>query len=320
MAKRDYYDVLGVSRGAPGKAIKSAYRKLARKFHPDVNPDPSAARKFQEATEAYRILCDPKKRRLYDNYGHAGLENPAQWDQPEPQTKVGIEEILGGAGAFAGMGLREILSKLRGKKKDDGEENARKAQQSSRKNQKGQDVEYPLEISFEEAARGTERTVGIRRQEPGGDARNEKVTFKIPAGIDQGARVRVKGKGRPGASGPGDLFIIIRVLDHKWFRREGSDVYVDLPLNIVQATLGASVEVPTLDGAVEIKIPPGCPSGRKLRLRQRGIVSPKTQQRGDQFVVVQIRPPRELSEQGARLLEQFRDSEQKNLRNEVPWS
>lgn len=321
MAERDYYQVLGISRGAPARAIKSAYRKLARKYHPDVNADPAAAGKFQEATEAYRVLSDPHKRKLYDSYGRAGLENPARWEQPQDpgQQKVGLEEILGGAGAFAGMGLREILSKLRGKKDPGDKDNQEKARSSSRKNQRGQDVDYHLEISFEEAAKGASRSVSIRRQQPEGASHTETIRFKIPAGVDEGARVRVRGKGRPGEAGPGDLFVIIHVRAHDWFKRKGSDVLVELPLGIVDATLGTRVEVPTLDGPVEIKIPPGCPSGRKLRLGGRGVVKPGRQERGDQFVVVQIRPPRKLSQEGVRLLEQLRQSDSDALGQKVPW-
>lgn len=321
MAKRDYYQVLGIQRGADLKAIKSAYRKLARKYHPDVNKEASAARRFQEATEAYDVLSDPGKRRVYDAYGQAGLENAVRPDQKAPPSegsKLNIEEILGGAGAFAGMSLREILSRLKGKK-DTNQANAEKARASSRSKQRGQDVDYHLTLEFEEAARGATRGISIRRQEAGGQSATESLQVKIPAGVDEGARIRVRGKGRPGDGEPGDLFIVIHVSPHKWFRREGNDVYVDLPLGIVDATLGAQVEVPTLEGMVSLKVPPGSASGRKLRLRGRGIVSGNGGGKGDQFVVLQIQPPQSVSEQGAALLRQFARDEQGAGPRRAPW-
>jgi DnaJ-class molecular chaperone len=321
MAKRDYYQILGLRRGADLKAIKSAYRKLARKYHPDVNKEPSAAKRFHEATEAYDVLSDPAKRRLYDAYGHAGLENPAgprQQEKPPEGSKLNIEEILGGAGAFAGMSLREILSRLKGKK-DAGQANAEKAQASSRDKQRGQDVDYHLTLEFEEAARGATRGISIRRQESDGQSETESLEVRIPPGVDEGARIRVKGKGRPGKGGPGDLFIVIHVSPHKWFRREGNDVYVDLPVGIVDATLGTEAEVPTLEGMVSMKVPPGSASGRKLRLRGRGIPSRNGGAKGDQFVVLQIQPPRKVSEQGAALLRQFARDESEAAPRRAPW-
>ncbi|MFW5840124.1 MAG: DnaJ C-terminal domain-containing protein [Planctomycetota bacterium] len=324
MAEQDYYKTLGLQRGADARQIKSAYRRLARKYHPDVNKDPGGARRFQQATEAYDVLSDPHKRKLYDRYGQAGIRSDAgSWSAPAQAEapKVSFKDIFGGAqSAFAGLGLDELLNKLR-RKGGDSEQAKQKAHASRRKKDRGADAEMHVELSLEESIRGTVRPIRIHRQEPDGRSLEESLEVRIPPGVSEAGRVRVKGKGRPGKGEPGDLYIIVHVREHPYFQRQGRDLYVDLPLSLAEATLGASVDVPTLDGLVSMKVPPATASGRKLRLRGRGVPSTNGQPAGDLFVRIQILPPANLSPEARDLLRKFAEKAQAHgtVRRNAPW-
>lgn len=325
MAEQDYYKTLGLNRGAEARQIKAAYRRLARKYHPDVNKDPGAGRKFQQATEAYEILSDPHKRKVYDDYGRAGLEADtggfsAAGDRSDG-PRVGLKDIFGGAGsAFAGLGLSEILDKLRRRKQRE-QETTEKVRSAVRPGRRGADAEMHVELSLEEAVAGCVRPIRIRRQEPDGAATQESLSVRIPPGVSEGAKVRVRGKGRPGKSQPGDLYIVIHVREHPYFRREGNDLLVEMPLSLAEATLGAGVEVPTLDGPVGIRIPPGSAGGRKIRLRGKGVPSRNGQPPGDLYAVLRIVPPKTLSQDDADLLRRFAAQAQPDgsVRKDAPW-
>jgi len=334
MAKRDYYEVLGVARDATEAAIKSAYRKLARKFHPDVNKAADASAKFREATEAYEVLSDDKKRKTYDQYGHAGPSfgggpGGAQYQWQGGQGGQGganfdFGDIFGGGGGggFGGMSLEDIMAALGGGRR--GRRGGRAggspfgqggpgAQEYG--NAKGQDLEHNLNLDFMQAVRGT--TTSLRMQSS--DGHSETINVRIPPGVKEGSRVRVRGKGNPGPGGAGDLYIITHIGEHPYFRRDGNDISVDVPISITEAALGAKVDVPTLEGeTMTVTIPPGTASGQKLRLRGKGI-TPPSGTAGDQYVVVKIVPPKPLSAHGRKLLEEFAKAEPYDPRKDAPW-
>jgi len=321
MTKRDYYEVLGVKRSASTGEIKSAYRKLARKYHPDANKAPGAAEKFTEATEAYDVLSDAEKRKIYDQYGHAGLGAGADRGagagrgagHAGQSVTFNFSDIFGGgASGFAGMSLDDILQALGGR----GSRRGRRRE--PRPPRRGDDSETRLTLDFLEALRGTSTRIRISRQGPDGSTRRETIEVKIPAGVKDGSKIRVRGKGGLGASSPGDLYIIISVRPHEYFRREGDDIYVSVPISITEAALGAKVDVPTINGTSTVTIPPGTASGRKLRLRGKGAHRASAEP-GDLYVVIRIVPPTNLTKREKQLLTELRDLETDDPRANCPW-
>jgi curved DNA-binding protein len=288
--RRDLYAVLGVARDADADAIKTAYRKLARKFHPDVNPgDKKAEDRFKEISEAYAVLEDTEKRALYDEFGDVTLE--AGFDANAARAA----RRFGGAGPGAGAGGGEFAFDL-----DDllggmfGGGRARGAGRRRAAAFRGEDMEITLELEFLEAARGTTKQISVARPDASGQPQLERVSVRIPPGVDEGGRIRLPGKGAEGAGGgpAGDLYARIRVRPHAWFRRDGRDLHLDLPVTIAEATLGAKIEIPTLEGTATVTVPPGSDSGRRLRLRGKGIPAPQgSGARGDLYATVQIRVP-----------------------------
>ncbi len=318
MSKRDYYDVLGVGRKASDKEIKVAYRKLARKNHPDVNKSAGAEEKFKEATEAYEVLSDPKKRSMYDQFGFStpGGAGFGRGGGPRPSGgfNVNFQDIFGGRGGassgFMGMGLDDILEALGGGR--------RPTSRHPRRKQRGGNIEYHATLEFLQAVSGT--TISLKTHAAQGQSKpSETIHVKIPPGVRDGAKIRVRGKGSPGASGAGDLYIIVKVKAHPYFLRDGDDIYVDVPISITEAALGGKVDVPTIDGPTTVKIPPGTSSSRRLRLKGKGLAR-KDSTRGDQYVVVKITAPSELTAKGRELLEQFADTDTCDPRAKSPWN
>lgn len=315
---RDYYDILGVSKGATKDEIRKAYRALARKYHPDVNKEPDAAKKFNEIQEAYDVLSDDEKRQLYDQFGHAGVNagfggGAAGAENRGPRSGSYTWTNAGGPTGGAGQpDLGSIFEEFFGGGQRSSPFGGQRARPSA---QKGDSVERELFISFHTAATGGKEQVQLS-----GPAGVESVDVTIPKGIESGRKLRLRGKGHPGrAGGPrGDLILTVRVGDHPWFRREGLDLLIDLPLTIVEATLGTTVEVPLLKGSVTLKIPAGTASGQKLRVRGKGMES-ESGEHGDFYAVTQIIPPVEVAEPDAELL---RDLGQrlKNPRQSPPWT
>ena len=315
MAKRDYYDVLGLKRDASGAQIKSAYRKRAKNFHPDVNGSPDAAEKFKEATEAYEVLCDPQKRKTYDTYGHAGAGEFA--GRPGARTYTwstgqgapfDLRDFFGRSQSpFMDMGLDEILGALRG-----GKSRGRRKRRT-----RGADLEHHINLDFLAAVRGT--TVSLRVQLADDASRSETIEVKIPPGVREASRVRIRGKGAPGTAGPGDLYLIVHVANHPYFRTEGDDIYVDVPISIVEAALGAKVDVPTLDGMTSVSVPAGTGGGKRLRLRGKGVAKGNSKTRGDQYIVIKVVPPEKISKRGKELLDEFARTETPDVRKDVPW-
>lgn len=297
----DYYKTLGVSREASDDEIRKAYKKLVRQYHPDARPgDKEAAERFKKIQEAYEVLSDPEKREQYDRYGAAFQGAGRGWggQQGRPFTwttsgggagPIDLNDILGdmfGGGGFGGFGGA-----------------GRQAQPRTRR---GEDLQLDIDVPFQVAAEGGSHSLQLRR-----NGQVERINVKIPPGVETGSVIRLAGQGHPGAGGgpAGDLLLSVNVSPHPWFRREGNNILLDIPITPSEAALGAKVEVPTLaEGKVTVTVPAGTSSGQKLRLRGKGVIDPKTKQRGDQFCVMKIvmhkpvgEPARELYEELARV-------------------
>ena len=307
MAKdRTFYDILGLSRGASKEEIKSAYRKLARKHHPDVNKAPDAAEAFKQVQQAYEVLSDEKKRKLYDRVGHEAFVGGAHAGAPGDGaagptytwSNVGGGGFGGATEGFDFGDIGDLFGEMFGGREPFGGRAAADARARS-KPSRGRDTRAERMISFDTAISGGKETVRTNR---GGASQTIEVT--IPRGVADGARLRIRGAGEPSRSGgtPGDLILTVHVGKHPFFRRDGLDIEMDLPMSIVEATLGATINIPTPTGErVELKTPPGTASGSKLRLRGRGVQT-EDGRKGDLYAVVKIVPPKKLSEEDARAL------------------
>ena len=352
MAQRDYYEVLDVPRNASADDIKSAFRRLARQYHPDVSQEANAEERFKEINEAYAVLSDPDKRAAYDRFGHAGVQNTG--GVPDFTVDFGdlFEEFFGGFGGF-------------------GRASGRRARNAPRR---GGDLQYNVDLTFEESIFGIEKEIDITRDEvcdtcggkgaePGtspvrcstcngtGEVRqvrqtllgsmvqvstcpvcngqgetiatpchtcsgrglvrrNRKKVVSVPAGVDNGNQIRLAGEGQPGENGGpnGNLYLVIRVLSHKYFRRRENDILLDLNINIAQAALGAEVEVPTVDGTAQLRIPAGIQPGKVLRMRGKGVPHLRGNGRGDQMVIVNVEVPKSLTAEQRKLMEQLAES------------
>ncbi len=358
MSKRDYYEVLGVDRNATKQEIKKAYRRLARKYHPDVNKSPDAEEKFKEVKEAYEVLSNDEKRAQYDRFGHAG-----------PQTETGG---FGGFGAEDFTGFGDIFDMFFGSGR-------RKDPNAPRQ---GADIQYTMTLEFEEAIFGKETEISVPIEEtcqtcngsgakPGtspqtchychgtGQINTEQTTpfgrivnrrvchhchgtgkiilekcqtchgtgkvkkhkrikISIPAGIDDGQQIRIAGKGEPGINGgpPGDLYVIIRVKEHEFFKRDGDDIFLEIPITFSQAALGDEIEVPTVHGKVAFKIPAGTQTGKTFRLRNKGVPNVRGYGQGDQYVKVRVVTPTNLTEEQKELFRKLHELSDKEPLNE----
>jgi molecular chaperone DnaJ len=377
MAKEDYYKILGIKRDAKQEEIKKAYRRLARKYHPDVNPgDKSAEERFKQMSEAFDVLSDPKKRTVYDRFGEYSdhLANAAAGGAGSPYPRGAPFDFSGfdwGTASTspggAGTSFRDIFADLFGGKTE--------REPPRPQPQRGVDIEMPLSLTFEEAITGLTTNITVNRSEQcsrcngagdtggpvmlcpsckgsgqvqraGGRLRfsqectdcggtgkrraacslckgkgtvpkTETVKVRIPAGVDTGSRVRIPAKGEGGRLGapPGDLFIITNVGRHQYFTRKGDNVYVTVPITVPEAALGAKIEVPTVQGKAQLRIPPGTQSGQKFRLRRRGAPSLRdANTHGDQFVEVQVVLPKVISEETKELLRRYGQMNSENPR------
>ena len=357
MNKKDYYEVLGVSKTATDSEIKSAFRKLAKKYHPDVSKEENAAEKFKECQEAYAVLSDPSKRQQYDQFGHAAFQGGAGGAGGFSNFDFGdmsdiFEDLFGGLGGFGGFsGFTSSGSR-----------------RNANGPRKGNDVLYRMTIDFEDAVYGTKKELNLDVTDSCPDCdgkgghnpttcstcrgsgtvtseqrtilgsfltkttcpdcngsgtsferkctncrgkgtikKNKTITITVPAGIDTENRLRVTGKGEAGTNGgkPGDLYVEFTVRDHEFYERDNDDIYIDLPLTIVEATLGCKKEVPTLYGNVTLTIPSSTQSGDKLRLKGKGIENVSTKKKGDMYVIADVIIPEKLTKEQKKLFEQL---------------
>jgi len=320
MASKDYYGILGVNRGAGEREIKQAYRRLARRYHPDVNPgDKSAEAKFKQINEAYEVLSDKEKRQKYDQFGdqwqyadqfaQAGYQRAPSWNFSQAGGAQGFhfEGDLGGLfGDLFGSGMGSQRSRPR----------------------RGQSVDYPVEVTLEEAYHGTNRTIALRSEQPcsscqgtgriqsvpcsvcrgaGAVSAVKRLEVKIPPGVKDGSRVRIAGKGQPGYAGgaSGDLYLVVSVRPHQRFERQGDNLYEEVPVPLTVAVLGGEVQVPTLKGKVALKIPAETQNGRSFRLKGQGMPHLGDSTCGDLLAKVSVVLPNKLSEEEKKLFEQL---------------
>jgi len=342
MSKRDFYETLGIQRGADKDEIKKAYRKVAMKYHPDRNPDnPEAESKFKEASVAAEILLDENKRSRYDQFGHAGVEGQSGFGGS------GFSGFGGGGEGFSDLG--DIFGDLFGEMFGGA---GRGRARSGPRARMGEDLQTVLNISFEEAAFGIEKEITItkkiikegttvetcnmcngmgevRRQQgfftisqtcskcQGAGEVSQRVktktnlSVKVPAGIDNGQRLKLTGEGDPGSNGGpnGDLYVVIQIDRHEFFRREDFDVYCEVPISFSQAALGSEVEVPTLSGKVSVNIANGTQSGKKMRLKGKGIAKLGGYGHGDQIITIHVETPTKLSSQQQELFQRLGELE-----------
>jgi curved DNA-binding protein len=310
---KDYYQILGVDRDASQEEIGKAFKKLARKYHPDLNPDsPEAEKKFKEANEAYEVLKDPEKRKKYDTLG-PDWEHGQDFQPPPGYENVrftfggggpgggGFEgfEGFGGGGGFSDF-FETLFGAMGGGGGGFGQGFGGGQRFSQQRPRRGQDSEATLELSLEEAYQGGSKTVTLTEHGPAGP-QNKTLNVNIPAGIKDGQRIRLAGQGSPGmAGGPnGDLYLKVRLQPHTRFKVQDNNVVFDLPLAPWEAALGTKVRVPTLDGAVEMNIPAGMSSGRKLRVKGKGMGCGAN--RGDEIVRIMVHTPTDLTDEQKEL-------------------
>jgi molecular chaperone DnaJ len=361
--KHDYYQTLGVPRKATAKDIRTAFRKLARKYHPDLNPgDKAAEEKFKQLQEAYDVLSDTKKRQMYDQYGFYSDNVPTGDYGPHPEE--GGQNVnfdfggfdFGGGQAGGGSSFRDLFGQFFG--------GGRSGAPMQPEEQPGGDLEYQIEIDFWDAVRGAVKKLQVTRLDScenchgtgavgtpqtcptcngtgsiqqtagkmrfnvpcnrcggtgklrtpcricGGEGRvrkTETIDVRIPAGVDNGGRVRVPGKGNAGTMGApaGDLYLRVVVRPHDFFERRGNDIYTKVPVTVAEASLGAKIEVPTIDGRALVRIPPGTSSGKTLRLKEKGVPSVRKGARGDQYVEIAVLVPEPTDERVRKLMKEL---------------
>ncbi len=317
---KDYYEVLGVPRGASVDELRKAFRKLARQYHPDVAKDKKVAEdKFKEINEAYEVLSDPAKRRKYDELG-PNWKQGAEF-RPPPGWQGGQGETFrGGNGQefhFGGTGFSDFFEQVFGSRRGGGASpfGGRGFENVEDLAERGRDVEGDIMVTLDEAMRGSVRSVTVRSADPTGRGRTETYQVRIPAGVTEGQKLRVPGRGEAGAGGgaAGDLFLRVRLQKHPDFEVENHDLIHETELSPWEAVLGTQLRVPTLEGPVSIKVPPGTQTGQRLRVRGRGLPN-RGAERGDLFVRVQVQTPTNVSEKERALWEQLASESKFNPR------
>ncbi len=319
---QDYYKTLGVARNASQDEIQKAYRKLARKYHPDVNPeDKTAKKKFQEVQAAFEVLSDPQKREMYDRYGSSfetmgagGPRGGPTWTAGPDGTftfeDIDLGQFFGERfGAEEGFNFGDLFGRFR---RSAGPSRAKTAGNRRR----GADVHHEIQIPFATAVTGGELELEVRRpsQKPG------KITVKIPPGIEDGKKIRLRGQGEPGPSGaaPGDLLLTVHVAPHACFQRRGNHLHVKLPVTLSEAASGAKIDVPTPWGTVALRVPPGTSGGTKLRIKGHG-VKPKDGPPGDLLAEIQIMLPEGLDDAGREMFGRLDQQYSANPRAKLRW-
>jgi molecular chaperone DnaJ len=302
--KKDFYGVLGVSRNATPEEIKKAYRKLAMQYHPDKNPnDKSAEEKFREVSEAYETLQNPKSRQTYDHFGHAGTQAGGGGGQGfytgpnfEDFDFESYRSTGAGGNSYSTESAYDLFNDLFGdvfSARAGGGPGARRPMRM-----RGSDLRYNLSVTFEEAARGTEKQIRFVRERNGRDDAAA-LLVSVPAGVNNGQRLKLKGEGDGGTNGgePGDLYVIVTLQDHGLFRRQGNDVLMDFPISFVDAIAGSETDVPTLTGRATVKVPPNTHPGQVFRLRGKGFPELNASRTGDMLLRVVIDIPANLTKE-----------------------
>jgi len=313
---KDYYEILGVARDAPKEEVQKAYRKLARKYHPDVSKEPDAEAKFKEINEAYEVLKDPDKRKKYEQFGSAWKQASRTGSPPPGWEGVHFDfgdlgdlgggfRFEGGQG-FGGSGFSDFFEMLFGGAGGGFRPGAGGGQHGPRiRGHRGADQEATLSLPLEEAARGARKEITVT----GPDGRPKTLAVSIPPGVKPGGKIRLAGQGAAGVGSgkPGDLYLRVEIAPHPSLRLDGKDLYTTVSIAPWQAALGGQATVPTLNGTETIKVPPGTSSGRKVRLRGRGFPSPKGDP-GDLYAELRIVVPETLSDEERELYEKLRDA------------
>ncbi len=321
MSKRDYYNVLGVSRTVDADTLKREYRTLARKWHPDVNKSDNAQEKFSEIQEAYDVLSDPEKRRQYDRFGHVGVGAGSGGPGGGAGSPWAWEGGGGGGGPFGqgggrsgGADMGSIFEELFGGGRQGARGGNRPHASPPSPPAKGESLHHTIQITFNTAAVGGTEQIRLKV----GDAM-EVIDVTIPAGINHGDKMRVRGKGHPGQRGgeTGDMILTIHVGKHPWFRRDGLDILLDLPLTIAEAVMGLVVTVPTMNGNVSLRIPPGAQGGQKMRISGHGIQKSESVQ-GDFYAILKVETPDDLCPDDARYFEDL-TNRLTSKRTGAPW-
>ncbi|MGH7884550.1 MAG: DnaJ C-terminal domain-containing protein [Thermodesulfobacteriota bacterium] len=303
---KDYYKTLGLSRTATKDEIKKAYRDLARKYHPDLNHgDSKAEEKFKEIQEAHEVLSNDEKKKNYDMFGSSDFSGGGRPGGGQSYTYTtedlsGFEDVFKDLFGFGGGGhTRRTSGNSEGVGDIFGFGGGRRQQQ------KPKDIEHTLTIDFLSAINGGTKDITISSKTPGEKVSKDKITVKIPPGVDNGSKIRVQGKGEQINTERGNLILNVKVTPHPLFKRENDDIYLNLPITIYEALLGAEVDVPTINGSAKLVIPPGMQSGNKLRLKDKGVENIKTKQKGDQFIVLQIVIPETPDENIKKLIKEI---------------
>jgi len=320
MMPKDYYEILGVSRNASTEEIKKAYKRLARKYHPDLNPnDKKAEEKFKEISEAYAVLSDPEKRKKYDQFGSfdfTGQEgHQRSYTYQTTDIPFDFSSIFGGV-----FDPEEIFASVFGHKR----------QSKPKEPPKGQDITEEIFVDFKEAVLGTSKVIKVRIQKEcencsgygnkqgrvcsvcrgsGVVLGEETVRVRIPAGVEEGTKLRIKGKGAPNPYGgmPGDLYLIVHINPHPYFKREGFDIHTEVPVTIEEAYCGSEIEIPTIYGKVKVKVPPRTQNNQIFRLKGKGVENPKTGVRGDHYYKIKVVLPDKESELAKELIKRLSD-------------
>lgn len=328
----DYYQTLGVPRGASADDIQKSYRKLARKYHPDLNPDDKAAqKKFKEVQQAYDVLSDEKKRKMYDQFG-SGFEQMGQggpqWTGggPQPQFDFGGSWPPGGGGGGGAppIDLEDLLKQFGmggggGASFDFGGGQPQRRKGRKQPAQPGADVRTEIDIPFQTAVTGGESSLRVQRAS-GKKTQVETITIKIPAGIDDGQTIRLRGQGEPSASGgpAGDLLVTVRIAPHPSFRRDGLDLVVRTPVTLAEAALGGKVDIPTPHGTITLKVPPGTSSGTRLRAKGQGIKRADGTA-GDLYAEILIVIPKTIDSESQELVRELDSKLKQDPRAELTW-
>jgi len=320
---KDPYTTLGVEKDAERDAIQKAYRKLARQFHPDLNPgDAKSEERFKEIANAWGVLSDEQKRRDYDEFGEISLE--AGFDAEEARkVREQFGARFGSGGRSGGFstdgiprddfhfgGIDDLLGQMFSQQGGDPRREMRF---------RGSDLEAGLELDFIESIKGAEKRLNLERPAADGRAIAESVTVRIPPGVSEKGKLRIPGKGAEGMGGgpAGDLWVSLRIRPHPVFRRNGRNLEIDLPVSVREATLGADIEIPTLDGKATLKVPPGTSGGARLRLRGQGVPSSGRDAAGDLLVRIRIVVPKDVDEAAKSALEELARYEDPEIRKEL---